>query len=166
MLQFSIGLMMMDHLIGPPRSLGYDRLSATENLLPRLEEAVREMTAIDQLNWKFWSEAVRHLAIRRAKWLAGDGMPNRLALSAEARPTLADFIRALAGDTENLLALAYAAQRNGIDLAVLAAAFKEAEVDLNAEIAIAEQLLAISPRAIGLTQAQLNAAREVVQAAR
>jgi hypothetical protein len=80
MLQFSIGLMLVDHLIGPPRSLGYDRSSAAENLLPRLDEAVREMVAIDQLNGKFWSEAVRHLAIRRAKWLsigaASNGIPS------------------------------------------------------------------------------------------
>ena len=91
MLQFSIGLMMMDSLIAPPRPLDYDRSSAIENLLPRLDEAVREMTAIDQLNGKFWSEAVRHLAIRRAKWLPGCAAPNGVALSADAKPTLADL---------------------------------------------------------------------------
>jgi hypothetical protein len=72
------------------------------------------------------------------------------------------FIRALAGDTENLLALAFVAQRNGVDKAALAAAFKAAEVDINAEIAIAEHLLAISPRAIGLNETQLDAARELL----
>jgi hypothetical protein len=162
MLQFSIGLMMMDHLIWPLRPLNYDQSSAIENLLPRLDETVREMTAIDQLNGKFWSEAVRHLAIRRAQWLSGRAAPLGVAVSADAKPTLADFIRALAGDTENLLALAYVVQRNGVDRAALAAAFKAAEVDLNAEIAIAEHLLAISPRAIGLNEAQLDAAREVM----
>jgi hypothetical protein len=162
MLQFSIGLMMMDHLIEPQQPLDYDRRTALEGLLPLLNEAVREMTAIDQLNGKFWSEAVRHLAIRRAKWLSGRAAPNGVVLSAEAKPTLADFIRALAGDTENLLALAYVAQQNGIDRAALASSFKEAEVDINAEIAIAKRLLAISPRAIGLNEAQLDAARKVL----
>jgi hypothetical protein len=162
MLQFSIGLMMMDHLIGPPRPLRYDRRTALEGLLPLLDEAVREMAAIDQLNGKFWSEAVRHLAIRRAKWLSSSAAPNGVALSAEAKPTLPDFIHALAGDNENLLGLVYVAKQNGVDRAALAAAFKAAEVDINAEIVIAEHLLAISPRAIGLNEAQLGAAREVL----
>jgi hypothetical protein len=162
MLQFSIGLMMMDQLIEPARPLSYDRRTALEGLLPLLDQAVREMTAIDQLNGKFWSEAVRHLAIRRVKWVSSGAAPSGVALSAEAKPALADFIRNLAGDTENLLALAYVAQRNGVDKAALATAFKAAEVDIGAEIAIAERLLAISPRAIGLNEAQLDAAREVL----
>jgi hypothetical protein len=120
------------------------------------------MTAIDQLNGKFWSEAVRHLAIRRAKWLSSGTEPNSIAINAEVKPTLVDFIRSLAGDTENLLALVYVAQRNGIDRATLAAAFKAAKVDINAEISIAVHLLAISPRAIGLNQAQIDSAREVL----
>lgn len=163
MLQFSIGLMMMDHLVNPPRPLNYDRRAAIEMLLLRLSEAVREMTAIDQLNGKFWSEAVRHLAIRRAKWLSSGVVPDGVTLGAETKPTLADFIRDLAGDTENLLGLAYVAHQNGIDNAELAAAFKATEVDINAEIALAESLLAISPRAIGLNEAQLDAAREVLR---
>ena len=163
MLQFSIGLMMMDHLIGLRRPLGYDRQTALDGLLPLLDEAVREMTAIDQLNGKFWSEAVRHLAIRRAQWLSGCAAPNGVALGADTKPTLADFIRDLGGDTENLLALAYVAQRNGVDKAALATAFKAAEVDISAEIAIAKRLLAISPRAIALNEAQLDAAREVLR---
>jgi hypothetical protein len=162
MLQFSIGLMMMDHLVMPPRPLNYDRLSAIAGLLPCLDEAVREMTAIDQLNAKFWSEAVRHLAIRRAKWLSDKSEPNSIALNAEAQPTLADFIRALAGDTENLLALAYAARQNGVDKTALAIAFKDANVDLGAEIDIATYLIEISPRAISLSEAQLDAAREIL----
>ncbi len=162
MLQFSIGLMMLDHLIEPQRPLEYDRSSAIENLLPCLHEAVREMAATDQLNREFWSEAVRHLAIRRAKWLSGPTGPNSVALSAEVKPILADFIRTLAGDTENLLSLAYVARRNGVDSAALAAAFKAAEVDIGTEIAIAEHLLAISPRAIGINAAQINATREIL----
>jgi hypothetical protein len=163
MLQFSVGLMMMDHLIRPQRPLGYDRRTSIEGLLLLLDEAVSEMAAIDQLNGKFWSEAVRHLAIRRVKWLSNDTVPNSIALSAEVKPTLADFIRALAGDTENLLSLAYVAKQNGIDKAVLDDAFKAADVDINAEIVIAERLLAISSRAIGLNEAQLDAAREVLR---
>ena len=163
MLQFSIGLMMMDHLIQPQRPLGCDLRTVLEGLLPLLDEAVREMTATDQLNGKFWSEAIRHLAIRRAKWLSDPAAPNVVALSAETRPTLADFIRALAGDTENLLALAHAAQQNGVDSAALAAAFKAAEVDIGTEIAIAQHLLEISPRAIGIGEAQLNAVRAIAE---
>ncbi len=163
MLQFSIGLMMMDHLIEPPRPLGYDQRAAIEALLSLLDEAVREMAAIDQLNGKFWSEAVRHLAIRRAQWLSSRAGPAGVALSAEVKPTLADFIRNLAGDTENLLALAYVAQRNGVDKATLATAFEVAEVDISSEIVIAERLLTISPRAIGLNEAQIDAAREVLR---
>ena len=163
MLQFSIGLMMMDHLISPPRPLNYDRRAAIERLLLLLTKAVREMTAIDQLNGKFWSEAVRHLAIRRAKWLSSGAVPGGVPLGAESKPTLADFIRDLAGDTENLLALAYVAHQNGVDKAELAAAFSAAGVDINSEIALAESLLAISPRAIGLNEAQLDVAREVLR---
>ncbi len=163
MLQFSIGLMMMDHLIGPARPLSYDRKTAVEGLLPLLDEAVREMIAIDQLNGKYWSEAVRHLAIRRAKWLSSDTERNDIALGAEMKPTLADFIRTLAGDTENLLSLAYVAQQNGIDRGAIAAAFKAAEVDINAEFVIAERLLAISQRAIGINAAQLDAARHFLR---
>jgi hypothetical protein len=162
MLQFSIGLMMMDHLIWPQRPPGYDSQTAIEGLLPLLDEAVREMTAIDQLNGKFWSEAIRHLALRRAQWLSGRAITAGVALGPEVKPTLADFIHDLAGDTENLVALAYVAQQIGVDKAMLATAFKAAEVDISAEIAIAERLLAISPRAIGLNEAQLDAAREVL----
>lgn len=106
--------------------------------------------------------AVRHLAIRRAKWLSGAPASNGVALNAEAKPTLADFIRALSGDTENLLALTYVARQNGVEGSALAAAFKAADVDITAEVAIADKLLAISPRAIGLNEAQLGAARDVL----
>jgi hypothetical protein len=162
MLQFSIGLMMMDHLIEPPRSLVYNRSSAMEILLPQLADAVREMTAIDQLNGKFWSEAIRHLAIRRANWLSGSSKSGSIVLGIEAKPTLSDFIRTLAGDTENILALVYVAQQNGVDKAVLSAAFKTAMIDLRAEIAIAENLIAISSRKIALSEAQLDAARALL----
>lgn len=165
MFQFSIGLMMMDHLITLHRQLPYDRLAALEGQLPLLDEAVREMAAIDRLNGKFWSEAIRHLAIRRAKWVSNGAAPSGVTLSTEAKPTLADFIRSLAGDTENLLALVYFAQQNGVQKDVLAAAFRAAEVDIDAEVAIAEHLLAISPRAIGLNEVQINAAREVLLSA-
>jgi hypothetical protein len=163
MLQFSIGLMMMDHVIQPQRPLGYDRRTALERLLAILNEAVNEMAAVDQLNGKFWSEAIRHLAIRRAKWLCGPAAPEDLAVSAQLKPSLSDFIRALAGDTENLLALVYVARRNGIDKSTIAGAFRAAEVDLSAELSLAEHLLAISPRAIALNQGQVNAAREVLE---
>lgn len=161
MLQFSIGLMMMDQLIVPQRPLGYDRRTAIQGLLPLLYEAVSEMAAIDQFNGKFWSEAFRHLAIRRAKWLSNGIGPNSVVLSAETKPTLADFIHALAGDTEDLLALAYVAQQNGVDKTALADAFKVAGVNIDAEIAIADHLLTISPRAIALNEEQLDTVRGI-----
>ena len=152
MLQFSIGLMMMDHLVEPPRPLDYDRRSALQGLVALLDQAVREMVVIDQFHGKFWSEAIRHLAIRRAKWLTGPTDSNAVAFSSEVKPTLSDFMRALAGDTENLLTLAYMAEQNGVDRTALASAFKAAEIDLRSEISIAERLLAISPRSIGLNE--------------
>lgn len=163
MLQFSIGLMMMDHLIRPQRPLACDLRTALEGLLPLLDEAVREMTAIDPFNLKFWSDAIRHLAVRRAKWLSGPDTPNGVALNAKAKPTLADFIGSLAGDTENLLGLAYVAHQNDIGSAALNAAFKATGVDIGAEIAIAQHLVEISPRAIGIGEAQLSAARAIAK---
>ncbi len=157
-LQFSIGLMVMDHLIAPPIRLNFDRSTVIESLLRCLAEAVNEMSAIDQLNGKYWAESLRHLAIRRVKWLSGSTV-----LGTEARPTLADFIKSLAGDTENLLTLVYVAQQNDVESAVLTAAFEEAQVDLGAEIAIADHLLAISPRTIALDATHLNVIREFLR---
>jgi hypothetical protein len=86
----------------------------------------------------------------------------RRGLSPEAKPTLADFIRDLEGDTENLLTLVFVALRNGVEKSALEDAFREAEVDIGAEIVIAERLLAISPRALGLSEAQLDKARDLL----
>lgn len=163
MFQFSIGLMMLDHLILPQRALIYDRKISLEALLPLLDNAVREMAAIDRLNGKFWSEALRHLAIRRAAWLANVTSPDRLAISSDAKPTLADFIQNLAGDTEGLLVLAYVAQRNGVERSALAAAFAEAKVDIETELGMAERLLAISPHAMSLTAEQLQCVHEFAE---
>jgi hypothetical protein len=162
MFQFSIGLMMLDHLILPQSTLTYDRRISLEALLPVLDNAVREMAAIDRLNGKFWSEALRHLAIRRAAWLANESSSDRLAISPDAKPTLADFVQNLAGDTEGLLVLAYVAQRNGVERSALLAAFTEAKVDIETELAIAKRLLAISPRAISLTADQLKGVHELL----
>ncbi len=164
MFQFSIGLMMLDHLILPQRALIYDRRISLEALLPALDAAAREMAAIDRLNGKFWTEALRHLAIRRAAWLANVSSSDGLAIHPDAKPTLADFIQNLAGDTENLLVLAYVALRNGVERSALVAAFTEAKVDIEAELHIAERLLAISPRAISLTADQLKSIHELVEA--
>ncbi|WP_158945321.1 hypothetical protein [Granulicella sp. S190] len=163
MLQFSIGLMMLDHLIIPPRPLNYDRRNAIGALLRLLREAVHEMAAIDQFNGKFWTEAVRHLAVRRAKWLSGNAASDDIRVPAETKPTLVDFIQDLAGDTENLVALIYVMHQSGVDDTELAAAFTTAEVDINNEIVLAERLLTISQRAIGLNEAQLSVARELLR---
>lgn len=161
-LQFSIGLMIMDHIIWPLHPLDFDRSSVIESLLRCLAVAVEEMNAIDQLNGKYWSECLRHLAIRRANWFSGSEGSNNVIISDEAKPTLVDFIQTLSGDTENLLTLAYVAQLNGVDKTALATAFTTAGVALNSEIALAEHLLEISPRAIGIDEAQLNAACEIL----
>lgn len=164
MFQFSIGLMMLDHLILPQRGPIYDRRISLEALLPTLDNAAREMAAIDRLNGKFWTEALRHLAIRRAAWLANVSSSDRVAIHPHAKPTLADFVQNLAGDTESLLVLAYVALRNGVEKNALVAAFAEAKVDIEAELNIAERLLAISPRAISLTADQLKSVHELVEA--
>jgi hypothetical protein len=165
-LQFSVGLMMLDHLILPQRTLPYTRQSAMEGLLPLLDEATREMAAIDRLNGKFWIEAKRHLAVRRATWLSGTGIRQTNAdivtLDPRAKPTLADFIRDSAGDTEGLLTLVQVALLNHVEKSALVDAFREARVDLGAEIEIAMQLLEISPRAANLGQAQIDAASELL----
>jgi hypothetical protein len=164
MFQFSIGLMMLDYLILPQRALTYDRRISVEALLPDLDNAAREMAAIDGLNGKFWTEALRHLAIRRAALLAEVPSSDRLAIHPDARPTLADFVQNLGGDTESLLVLAYVALRNGVEKSALVAAFAEAKVDIEAELNIAGRLRAISPRAISLTADQLKSVHELVEA--
>jgi hypothetical protein len=162
MFQFSIGLMMMDHLVRPLRPLGCDRRLALRGMVSNLDEAIREMAAIDQLNEKFWSEAVRHLAIRRAVWLSDHNEFHDVALGPDEEPTLAHFVSALAGDTENLLALIWVALQNGVNKNALAEAFKAANVDICSELSIAEHLLDISPRAITLNREQLDVVRQLV----
>ena len=166
MLQFSVGLMMLDNLILPQRDLPYDRKLAMARLLPLLDEAVRELTAIDLLNGKFWMEAKRHLAIRRATWLSGRTTQQLnveiVSLDPETKPTLADFIRDLAGDTEGLLNLLQMALLNGVEKSAIVNAFAESGVDLRAEIAMAKRLLEISPRAANLGQAQIDAASDLL----
>lgn len=157
MLQFNIGLMMLDHLIMPPCQLSYDRQAAIENLLPCLAESVREMASIDQLNRKFWAEATRHLAIRRAKWLSDENV----VLGTETKPTLADFIYTLSGDTENLLAFVYVALQNDISEETIVTAFNAANVNIKAEIAIADSMCVMSPEKFALGKAQLDAVREI-----
>ena len=166
MFQFSIGLMMMEHLIRPPQSLNLDRRKAIEALLPLLDEAIRDMMAIDQLNAQFWSEAIRHLAIRRAKWLIDPTISGDLLFGDELKPGLADFIDTLAGDTEGLLSLAYTTLLNGVDGHTLAAAFIAAGVDLKEEINIADRLIELSPRAIGLDKMQIDGMRQILNLSR
>jgi hypothetical protein len=163
MFQFSLGLMLLDHLVWPQREVVQGQSAAVASLLAGLDAAVREMAAIDPLNGKYWTEAVRHLAIRRATWFSGEG--DGIRLDADARPSLADFIAQLEGDTENLIILAHIAQRNGVRLETLAEAFRTARVDLALEINLAERLAATSPRAISLTGAQLQSARDIVDCA-
>ena len=168
-LAFGLGLMMMDHLIAPSCPLKYERRSAIKGLLGSLTDAVREMSAIDKLDRNFWSEAMRHLAIRRAIWLTkGRPAPRsaaEVALDETTRPVFADYIRDLTGDLPGLLALIEVASRNGVDPATLKRAFIEAEINLQADVDMAERLLKLDPKRAGFSPAQISSARALLDQA-
>jgi hypothetical protein len=160
-LAFGLGLMMMDHVIAPSRQLPYDRRSALEGLLGALTSAVREMAAIDQLDRRHWSAAARHLAIRRAVWLAKrapETSPTEVAFDDGTTPALADYIRDLTGNVEDLLALVEVALRNGVDSKTLKQALIKAGINLQADIDLAERLLKLDPKRAGISSEQISSA--------
>lgn len=156
-LQFSVGLMMLDHVVWPQRTIPEDRVAVAARLIALLDDALREMSAIDPLDQQFWSEAARHLAVRRARWLSANAGADGLALPDSVRPTVADFISRLKGDTDELLNLAYVLQRNGLAPKTIAAAFEEAGIDLGEEVRLAERLRALSPKLTSISEVQLEA---------
>ncbi|MHB8390265.1 MAG: hypothetical protein ACYDBH_11885 [Acidobacteriaceae bacterium] len=163
---FGLGLMMMDHAVAPSRQLPYERRAALEGLLCSLTEMVREMAAIDQLDRRYWSEAARHLAIRRAVWLAKrDPEPSRVAEAAfdeGTKPALADYVRDLTGDIEGLLALVEVALRNDVNPETLKRALTDAGIDLLTDIALAERLLKLDAKRAGFSPEQISSARALL----
>jgi hypothetical protein len=158
--------MMMDHLIAPSRQLPYERRSALKSLLGSLTDAVREMTAIDQFNRRYWSEAARHLAIRRAVWLTKRHSESSLAAEVEfddgTTPTLADYIRDLTGDLEGLLALVEVALRNGVEPETLKRALVEAGGNLQTDVDLAERMLKLDPKRVRFSSEQISSARALL----
>jgi hypothetical protein len=163
-LVFGLGLMMMDHIIIPIRALSYDRRAVLEGLLRALYDAVNEMAPIDHFDQGYWGEATRHLAVRRAVWLAGKqpvspATYGTIAFDDETRPRLQDFIRGLLGDVQALLGLVEVARRNGVDAAMLKQALGAAGVELEKETDLAERLIALDPKRAGITSEQVAAAK-------
>lgn len=163
---FSLGLMMLDHMIIVSRELKYDRLDALRRLLPALLDAVREMKAIDRFNSQYWDDAFRHLALRRMLYLSvgmssRDGLP-KIILESSARPTVVDFIRQLDGNVEGLLAFIDVSVRNAVDPAMLRSAMAEAGVDLETVIGAADHLVRVDPRRAGVDAGQLATARSLL----
>ncbi len=161
-LQFSVGLAMLDQVVWPQRTIPKDRVGVAARLVALLDDALREMSAIDPHDRKFWSEAARHLAVRRARWLSVDSGAEVLPLPDTVRPTLADFISRLKGDTDGLLDLAYVLQRNGTVSERIAAAFDQAEVDLGKELRLVDRLRTLSPRLTSISEEQLKAVKAMV----
>jgi hypothetical protein len=163
---FGLGLMMIDYIISPNRELQYDRPVALRGLLSVLAKAVTEMSSIDQFDRGYWSAAMRHLAIRRAVWLSRshpDPSPSAIAaFEADTKPTLADFLGELAGDSEGLLGFLEVALRNRVDRDSLKRALVAARIDLHAEVTLAERLLDLAPRRVGIGPEQLASARSLL----
>lgn len=162
MLQFSIGLMMMDQFNVRQEAADDSSSAKLGDLLRTLDEAAREMSAIDHLNSAYWNSAMNHLAIRRAIWgRAGSGSYS-LPLSTE--PTLAHFTHWLNGDVGGLLKLVVDANQNGVSPSTIYNAFVQAGINSNAQIDLARKLLAESPRSLGLSTDQVNLVADLLKA--
>lgn len=161
MLQFGVGLTMMDQLTAPGRNIPYDRRKSIQKMLSHLFDGVRDLLAIDQFHQPFWNEALRHLAVRRSAWLSEGKAREEIALDDTAAPTLADFVRSLQGETEELLHLALASDTNKFPAGAIATAFLEAGVDWQKEVALARTLLQITPRSIRLNEGHMKRVSEI-----
>jgi hypothetical protein len=157
-LTFGIGLMMLDSIAHPAIKGTGDHQSSLQLTFRGVSAAVREMSAIDRFNRKYWDEALRHIAIRRAIWSA-DVHPGPTAFPGDTRPSFRDFIEELSGDTENLLALIEAALRNGVDAKKMKQLLSESGVDLKACIGFAERLIVLSQQRAEVGSQQVTAAR-------
>ena len=161
---FGLGLTTMDQLIAPDRALLCDRQQTLKAFLPMLTSAVREMAAIDRLDLGYWSQALLHLATRRAVWLVNprESVTEKLVFNDQIAPTLADFIPEFNGDTESLLGLVEVLVRNGVALESVKHAIGQTNVDLVKEIRQAERLLQLSPKHFRITANQISVARTLV----
>ena len=155
---FGLGLMMMECIIDSNCKIQYDRQASLEELFPLLVDAVREMSSIERLGGVYWSEAFRHLAIRRAVWVKSD-IPLAATFQEHAKPSFGDFLRELSGDSEALLALLDVALKNKIRRDILKTSIDETGINLLAQIDLADRLLAIDRRRAGIGPEQISTAR-------
>lgn len=157
-LAFGLGLMMLERIVISP-SVPYERPSALKRLFRALVDTVREMRAIDRYHGKFWDAALRHLAIRRALWVAENPVEapysRTVDFEPDTTPTLAGFVRDMGSDVENLLAMLAVLERNGVARETLRAALADVEVDMKALIALAKKLQMIDCRRYPFSDAQI-----------
>ena len=159
---FSLGLMMLDCIADPRRKILSDRQSTFEDLFGDLARAVAELDAIDRFDQNYWSDALRHLAIRREIWASHVAPATAVSFQETTRPTLSDFFATLAPDTENLLALIEVALRNKVHPDTLREALIKSNVNIEDHIRFAERLIELSPKRASVSANQIAAARSLL----
>jgi len=165
---FGLGLMMLDRMADNRWGAPYERQPALDTLLPLLTNAANEMTAIDRRDQHYWSEAIRHLAIRRALWTAAaeDGghsnSPIEIGFSPDTAPSLGQFFCGFRENIESLLAMLEASLRNGVSVETLQNAIQFANIDLAAQVKFAKQLRDISPKHYPISDNQIAAATRLL----
>ena len=155
---FGLGLMMLECIIDSNCKIQYDRQTSLEELFSLLVDTVREMSSIERFGGVYWSEAFRHLAIRRAVWVKSD-IPLAATFQEHAKPSFGDFLRELSGDPEALLALLDVALKNKVRRDILKTSIDETGINLLAQIDLADRLLAIDRRRAGIGPEQISTAR-------
>src|ERR1700733_6000529 len=120
--------MMLDCIVDPNRKIFGDRQTALERLFELLASAVREMSVIDRFDRSYWTDALRHIAIRRAIWSADMNLTSHATFREAAKPAFVDFVAQLSSDTENLLALIEVALRNKVKPETLLQALDKAGI--------------------------------------
>ncbi|MFA6223418.1 MAG: hypothetical protein WC647_14000 [Desulfomonilaceae bacterium] len=160
-LLFGLGLMMLECVVDPNCRVKCDRQKMLEELLGLLFYAVQEMATIDISNRRYWSEALRHLAIRRAVWV-GDAQPFAAVFGEQSKPSLGDFFMELSVETEGLFALLEVALRNRVDRQTLQQTLIESGIDLAAQIAFADRLRDTDSKRAGISSDQLSAVRSLL----
>jgi hypothetical protein len=158
-LLFGIGLMMLDYLVDNGASVSYDRKKSLTSLLEQLFDCYREMRAIDWLNSTYWTEALRHLAVRRALWTA-----DKKNLAAwwddDTKPDLLEFIYSLSNDVENLLAFLEVAIRNGLKTTQLQTAL--GLIDFPDQLDYAVRLFDLNPTKVNISKQQIEIAQTLI----
>lgn len=160
-LLFGLGLMMLECAVDPNCRLKCDRQKMLEELLGLLFYAVQEMATIDISNRRYWSEALRHLAIRRAVWV-GDAQPFAAVFGEQSKPSLGDFLEELSVETEGLFALLEVALRNGVDRQTLQQTLIESGINLETQIAFADRLRDNDSKRAGISSDQLSTVRSLL----